>query len=327
MKTFSIILLSLLTIFLSCTDTINRKIGSCYLQEDGMIKYLKKDETGAVDTVALKDANTAFFELIHDEMPGDECVNGNIWAKDKLHVWYKNKILPGAHPETFTLLENGYAKDKEHAYFYDQLLVNVDISSFEVLTYFFAKDRNIIFSHGKEVFGVEDKKSFEIIDGWFSKDSTGVYFNNDTVLLKLPDSDPKSFRCYDLDLSGQLSSLKYYTDKKNVYFTDTDKNAGEEDFLYVFDAFTESFEVLAEKYYSKDNFNIYYKNKIIENADAASFETLGLSYAQDRQYIYFENKRLAGADKNTFRVFKEDSDFDARDAQNYYLKGKKVREQ
>jgi hypothetical protein len=326
-KNYNIILIILIVFLISCTENISRKIGSCYLHEDGKIKYLLKAETGETDTLVLRDANAVFFEIIQDDMHGNECVNGNIWAKDKLNVWYKNVMLPGADPKTFSVLDNAYSKDKEHAYFYDQLLVNVDINSFEVLSFFFAKDKQMVLLKGKEVFGVEDIEGFEVIDAYFSKDTTAVYFNNDTLLLKIPDSDPNSFKSFSENEDNQLSSLKYYVDKDKVYITDTDKTVGEEDFMYMFDAFIESFNILPEKYYSKDNFNVYFKNRIIENADIETFETLGKEYATDKKYVYFQNKRLVSADKESFRVFADDDSFDARDAQNYYLQGKKVREQ
>lgn len=326
MKQYGFLILFLIVYLFSCTNKINRKIGSCYLHENDKIKYLQKNETGKIDTLVLKDANAVFFELIHDEMPGDVCVNGHIWAKDKLNVWYKNKMLPGADPKTFTVLENGYSLDKEHVYYYDNIIVSADIESFEVLSYFFAKDKDMILFQGKEVFGVKYINSFRVIDAYFSKDSATVYFNNDTLLNKLPDSDPKTFQYHTSIESQELTSLKYYTDKDKVYLVDTDKKVGEEDFLYMFEAFTESFSVYREKYYSGDNFNVYFKNKIIENADLETFETLGNEYARDKDFIYYQYKRLLGADKESFKVFAEDEGFDARDKSNYFLKGKKVRE-
>lgn len=317
------IIVLLITQF-SCIDNISRKIGSCYIHEDGKIKYLSRIQTGEIDTLILNDANAVFFEIISDEMPGDECVNGNIWAKDKLNVWYKDKIIKGSDPASFKLIENGYAKDKDHAYYYDKLLVDIDIENFKILTYFFAKDKNMIIYQGNEVFGVENIQDFEIIDGYFSADGQNIYFNNDTLLLKIPDSDPETFQCIDQNEEFQLSTLKYYTDKDKAYFVDTEKNVGDEDFLYVFDAFTESFEVLPSKYYSKDNFNFYFKNRIIENADRLSFKPLGKYYASDKANIFFKNKKIEGADIKTFRVFVDDDNFDARDYENYYLKGKKV---
>ncbi len=327
MKQIKLILISvfLISLFSACTENIKRKIGSCYLHEEGKIKYLSRTQTGEIDTIILNDANAVFFEIISDEMPGDECVNGSIWAKDKLNVWYKDRLIQGADPASFKLTENGYATDKNYAYYFDKLLVNIELNSFKVLTYFFAKDKNIVVYQGNEVFGIEDIHNFDIIDGYFSADGKYIYFNNDTLLLKIPDSDPKTFKCFAGNDDLQLSTLKYYTDKDKVYFVDTEKNVGDEDFLYVFDAFTESFEVLPYKYYSRDNFNIYYKNRIIENADMLTFNPEGKDYAKDKANIFFKNKKLKGADINTFRVFEDDENFDARDSENYYLKGKKVR--
>ena len=321
----TLVLIALL-IQISCIDSVSKQIGSCYILEKGDIKYLQRTETGDLDTLKLDGASVAFFEIVLDEIPGDECVNGNIWAKDKLNVWFKNRKIKGADPATFEVMENGYAKDKQYAFYYDTLLSGSDVLSFRVLSYFFSKDKDMIWYQGKEVFGVDDIFGFDIIDGYFSKDQNNIYFNNDTVLMKIPNSDVKTFTCFENQKNFERNSLKYYIDKNNVYFIDTEKSIDENDFLFVFEAFTSSFKVLPYKYYSKDNFNIYYKNEIIVNADMYSFSSPGNDYAKDKNTIYFKHKKLNGVDYKTFMIFDDDKGFDARDSKSYFLKGKKVRE-
>ena len=46
----------LILLFSTCTDDIKRKIGSCYIHEEGKIKYLSRTQTGEIDTIILNDA-------------------------------------------------------------------------------------------------------------------------------------------------------------------------------------------------------------------------------------------------------------------------------
>jgi hypothetical protein len=119
--------------------------------------------------------------------------------------------------------------------------------------------------------------------------------------------------------------LKYYTDKNKVYVIDTERKPEDNEFLFVFEVFTESFRVFPQKHFSRDNYNIYYQNQIVEHADPEGFTPIAKDYSKDGQYIFYKDKILHGVDYHTFRVFEDSDDFDARDTLNYYLKGKKVR--
>ncbi len=316
-----IILLTILIIFSSCKQDEIKQIGLCYIQENELIKYLDKTETGDIDTIVLDYANVANFEIINDSLAGYECLNADVWVKDKLSVWYKHYKIIGAEPSTFKILEDSYSQDEQNVFYKQLILTNADKENFKILSNFFAKDEEHIWYKGKEVFGINDPSNFKVIDGYFSSDGNSIFLNNDTLLLKMPDSDVKTFQNIKNDM--HLSSLKYYKDKNNVYCIDTEKNIGEEDFMYVFDVFTESFEILSEKYYSKDNFNIYYKNKVMENADRLSFSNLGKNYSKDSTSIFFKNKMMKGIDYETFEVFENDTT-DAKDSINFYNKGKKL---
>lgn len=320
MKISQIIILISILIISSCKQDETKTIGSCYIIEDELIKYLNYTPTGDIDTIILDYANAENFTLINESSPENECLNDDIWSKDKLSVWYKQYKIIGADPLTFQLLNNAYAYDNQNVFYKQLILTNAEKENFEILSDFFAKDKEHIWYKGKEVFGIKNPADFKVVDGYFSSEGNSIFLNSDTLLLEVPDSDANTFKNLKNDL--HLSSLKYYIDKKNVYCIDTEKNIGEKNFMYVFDAFTESFEVLNEKYYSKDNFNIYYKNKIVENADRMTFKTLGKDYSKDSTSIFFKNKILKAVDFKTFQIFITDTT-DAKDSLNYYLKGKR----
>lgn len=91
-------------------------INSVYVKSNGTVYFWNTNVVASCDTNS--------FELVNDAVI-------NI-AKDKNHVYYKDKIIEGANPETFHFLEgcintnrtyyqnwdiDFYAKDKRHAYF------------------------------------------------------------------------------------------------------------------------------------------------------------------------------------------------------------------
>ncbi|MCF6366741.1 MAG: DKNYY domain-containing protein [Bacteroidales bacterium] len=321
MKLRYLIITGIILSIFSCEKEKIKKIGHCYIQENQAIKFLDKTATGIIDTVELKSANAENFEVISDSSNDGRCFS-DVWAKDKMSIWYKQYKISGADPFTFKVLNNSYSNDKNNVFYKQNLLVNAVKEHFKILNNFYAKDNERIWYKGKEVFGINDVTNFEVIDGYFSTDGKNIYMNNDTVLLKIPDSDANTFIGIEDDM--HLSSLKYYKDKRNVYCIDTEKNIGEPDFLNVFDAFTESFTILNEKYYSKDNFNIYYKNKVIENADRNTFSAFGKNYSKDNSKIFFKNKIIYGAEYNSFQLIDNDT-IDAIDSLSCYLLGKRTK--
>lgn len=317
-----LISISILILTTSCKqELVIKKLGSCYIQKGDEIMYLKKNDTGAIDTISLEFANAKLFEIISDKTEKTDCINTDVWAKDKLSVWYKENKINGADPNTFKVIKDKYASDKNSIY-YKNIAINKKSNDFKVLGNFYAKNNEKIWYKGLVVKGVENISDFSLIDSYFSTDKISIYLNSDTLLLKIPDSDAKSFVLAN-ENNSHLNSLKYYKDKDKIYCIDTEKNIGEPDFMSIFLAFTDSFEVLAEKYYTKDNFNIYFKNKPIEDVDLKTFKILGYNYSKDSLSIYFRNKIMYGINYKLFKVFKTDTT-DAQDSLNYFLQGKRI---
>jgi hypothetical protein len=310
---------------MSCFENKNQKIGSCYLKKNNSIFYLSRNTEGGIDTLELKGANSEFFEVIFDEIPGNDCYNGNIWAKDKSNVWLKNKVLKGINPRKFKVLENGYSKDENYVYYYDKPLNDAEPAEFKVLGWFFAKTKSNIWFNGKPVYGVDNVNSFQVIDNYFSKDNHTVYFNRDTVLEKIPESNPLSFKCIDNDKAYRLQALKWYADKNKIYVIDTEKIPDSEDFLMIIQTSPDSFQILPQKYYSRDSAFVYYKNTVIQNANVNSFITLGNDYSVDSKFVFYKNKPLKGVEINSFKVNNASKDYDASDSKSKFLKGIKIK--
>lgn len=80
--------------------------------------------------------------------------------------------------------------------------------------------------------------------------------------------------------------------------------------------------------YGKDKNNIYYGEKIIENADLKTFEIIKNSskyiksqYAYDKNTVYFYGKEIKGSDPKTFEVL---DPVLAKDKKDFYLNGVKL---
>jgi hypothetical protein len=74
--------------------------------------------------------------------------------------------------------------------------------------------------------------------------------------------------------------------------------------------------------YYKDNFNVYYKNKKVDQATAMTFVDLGNCYGKDAFDVFYKGQLIPGANANTFVV-----DFDglhAHDTFSTYYKGRKL---
>jgi hypothetical protein len=154
---------------------------------------------------------------------------------------------------------------------------------------------------------IADVDTLELFSKEIGKDKNNVYLitrdlsdaydiyvesGKSTYILEKLDSnevDPNSFRpaLGEKDLSLESN---FFIDKNNVYILESKKK-----YSYDYDKFTlivvsyspSTWSLFEDsKYYSKDESNIYYKNKVLFRADLDSFEYLGYDYAKDKNSIY-----------------------------------------
>lgn len=71
------------------------------------------------------------------------------YFKDANHVYYKNKRLVTADPESFKVLSHQYAKDVSHAYYLDKIIEGAHVVSFQHLRDEKAGDMNRDYRFGK----------------------------------------------------------------------------------------------------------------------------------------------------------------------------------
>ena len=74
--------------------------------------------------------------------------------------------------------------------------------------------------------------------------------------------------------------------------------------------------------YYKDTFDVYYKNKKVEEATAMTFEDLGNCYGKDAFDVFYKGQLISSANAATFVV--DNDGVHAHDAFNIYYKGQKL---
>jgi hypothetical protein len=264
--------------------------GSGYKKEKGRITFNGKEIT---------DKN---FIVLND-----------VFAKDSLHAYYKEKSIEGADAASFEAIDMSYAKDKNRVYYCDEYregqnyyLTSRQVirvvekalpASFAAIEAGYAKDNMHGFSKGM-AFTVKDITTLKGIDRYFAKDDRQVYFNCRPVA----GSDGKTF---------SVININYAKDTLHIYYYGHPGEA--EPGIYVLPCNRAGFEIL-DYPYSKDNVAVFYGNLKINGADAASFTVLQHGFSKDRNAVYFETKKIKGADATSFEVFKENDNF----AEDYY---------
>lgn len=99
------------------------------------------------------------------------------FARDKNHVYYRARQIPGADPETFERIgkENHwmYMRDKSHVYLcvggIAYPLVGADAESFQILEQPYSKDKNDAYCGNLKLF-VDDSKAFEVTEGSLARE-------------------------------------------------------------------------------------------------------------------------------------------------------------
>ena len=195
-------------------------------------------------------ANVGFGDVIQ--------ILGSNYSINKGNVYYGNEILEGANPKTAELIGFSLLKDDKNVYYMGKKIENADIMSFKVLNEYSAKDKN------------------------------HVYIGNSSIGLWKLDKieNPETFEF----LSDTINTDSFYgKDKYNVYYVNRI-------FLSCFGTYTwigfkveginkDKVEVL-NKWFIKDDKNIYFKGKILEGADYNTFEVLPNGDGKDKNRSY-----------------------------------------
>jgi hypothetical protein len=233
------------------------------------------------------------------------CIDGGCkYLKNKFNVYHRvvsyvasedgSKFyrIPNANPKNFEILENNYSKDGK-----------------SVFSCHYAGEG--VFGRNCKKINKADVDTFEVLeleDDYFAKDKNNVYCRGNVTNF-----DNSSFNIE--------FGYNYFKDKYNVYFTHSTYSCN---FEKIEDVDINSFEVFnfykdEEKFFcrlAKDNNNLYYNGKKIDNLDLKTLKILDsdCDYFKDKNNV-FNGEKTINVNIETFEVL---DSIHSRDKNNCY---------
>ena len=222
---------------------------------------------------------------------GDIAKNlGDYYSIDKGKVYYKNKILEGANPKTAELIEFSLLKDDKNVYYMGEKIKDIKIKNFEKLGKNYWKNDNKIYYRDKKIENA-DIMSFKVLNEDFAKDKNNVYDGNESIGRGI--KDPKTFEFLP---NGIIYGTLYGKDKYNVYYIKNKMlNCFDSSyFIYEVEGINRDKVEVLNKWFIKDDKNIYFEGKILEGVDYNTFEVLpnGDGKDKNRSYEYLTKDEL-----------------------------------
>ena len=214
---------------------------------------------------------------------GDIAQNlGDYYSIDKGKVYYGSEILEGANPKTAELIGFSLLKDDKNVYYMGEKIKDVKIKNFEKLGQNYWKNENKIYYRDKKIENA-DIMSFKVLNEDYAKDKNNVYDGNESIGRGI--KDPETFEFLP---NGIIYGTLYGKDKYNVYYI---KNK----MLNCFDTYYSIYEVeginrdkveVLNKWFIKDDKNIYFEGEILEGVDYNTFEVLPNGDGKDKNRSY-----------------------------------------
>lgn len=230
-------------------------------------EYLLKDKNNVYylgETYLLKDSIK--LEIVENADPESYQLIGkqgvNFWSKDKNQVFFNYKKFD-SDQNSFELLSDYFAKDKDNLYFIEfnsSLKEKVNTNELVVLNPFYIRtNSNVYFFKDNELkkFALNDFKTIKVFDSnklWIKADDK-LYLIGE--LYTLDGLDYKNF--------DSLNDY-YFSDGKSIYYSGF--NSLE---LTKVTNNISSFSIIKNSPYAKDHKNVYFKDKIIVDADPKTF--------------------------------------------------------
>ena len=249
----------------------------------------------------------------------------SVFARDKTGGYYRGNSLDSTAGASFSALNDHYAKDDATVFFCDNYLdfnlfsttrkdkisrvVGADAASFEAIEgeYNYAKDKFRAYYEGVG-FAVADVASFVPLDPRFGKDNQVSYFR----MTPIPGSDGSSFAVLNRNFAKDKRAAYYYWNEG-----DRPLNGVTSGIRAIQNALPNSFTSVG-LYYATDNSHAFYKDKLISEADPATFaqwDETEIDYARDSTRIYFQQYWIKSADRQTFSLLTDDY---AQDSQTVF---------
>ncbi len=225
--------------------------------------------------------------------------NGKLWYGNDAHPsTYSKHRIDGVELSTLQILNRAWAKDAQHVWSEGQRVRNVHAPAFQALNAAFGRDNECVFdSLGQVVKGL-NAAAFEVLDdGLLHEDDDDhprvagyarcegkIYhyarFDHKTMLLR--GADAASF---------EVLKWGFARDKNKVFHG-----------FNVAKANPQTFRQLTCRF-SEDGRKVFYYNRVVPEADPATFEFLGGGcWARDSHRVYCHASVVAGADAGSAKV-------------------------
>ena len=250
----------------------------------------------------------------------------------KSAVYLNGVRLKRALPTSFEILDGRYTRDARHVFYDGRILAGADPASFEHVpdlqkggedrTTVFWKDKNRVYANGVALHKSQPA-TFRALNHSYGCDDTHVYY--DWHILE--DANPRQFVVLD-SVMGKDNTNLYVRDQRLSHNADAAT-------FRLFDNGEDT------DTYGKDGshvFSIWYgaPNPVVEiaGADPATFVPLERYYAKDNRNVYYRDSdtksaiKLEGADPSTFEVipYMARTAWDAKDRHRQYCAGKSMDE-
>ena len=300
--------------------------------DDGITFIPRVQNIEGVDVATLEFAGGYYSKYYKDK--------NNVYFMDNRDGKIKFKKLSYVNPKTFEMVDNTFARDDKNLYLFEYKLDGIDAKTFEKISSNIVKDKNGLYfleDIEKENENIEiktrklnikglDLKTFEHIDDYYYKDKNNIYYDLDNNLYKIKNADLATFEVLN---SPYSSSIYFAKDKNNVYYQNKKINGIVAD---GFEQIQSNFIKDKNRLYKIDEDEEKNEIKLIpinEKVNLENFEEIGGNYYKDDKNLYYfgenEFKKIEGADPNSFKYDNENYTFIAKDKNNVYFEGEKVK--
>ena len=300
--------------------------------DDGITFIPRVQNIEGVDIATLEFAGGHYSKYYKDK--------NNVYFMDNRDGKIKFKKLSYVNPKTFEMVDNTFARDDKNLYLFEYKLYGIDAKTFEKISSNIVKDKNGLYfleDIEKENENIEiktrkinikglDLKTFEHIDDYYYKDKNNIYYDLDNNLYTIKNADLATFEVLN---SPYSSSIYFAKDKNNVYYQNKKINGIVAD---GFEQIQSNFIKDKNRLYKIDEDEEKNEIKLIpinEKVNLENFEEIGGNYYKDDKNLYYfgenEFKKIEGADPNSFKYDNENYTFIAKDKNNVYFEGEKVK--
>ena len=284
-----------------------------------------------INQLYSKDKNNIYYlnrKIIGVDLPTFQ-IGSDGFLKDKNNIYLEGKKILGVDRDTIKIIELPYIKDKNNVYYGNKKIEGADKNTFEliydfgsVVNRYYSKDKNNVYYENKKLKGIDVKtfkKISRLVDNFLIEDKNGFY-----IVEKDGSIAPIDSKEVDIENLSQLAiKTNLYHDKDSMYFVKNHKLVKIKDAPKV-DPYNLS--TYNDKYINKYNV-VYYLDtdegafKKLEKAESHQFSAYGdTEYAKGRRNVYFKGKILADADYESFGMkYNHEKDvYEIRDKNKVY---------